>query len=137
MARATVFSTRTRSWELLNESLKPHLEEMTHLQPLVTELQGLLETGRALDQEQEDLRSKLRDLVHRRQQVERQGEAVRRRVEAHLRGTYGYTAEQLIKFGVKPRPRVIRRKKASEAPTTPEAPTDKASKKAQQPSASE
>jgi len=47
---------------------------------------------------------------------------VRRRVEAHLRGTFGYTAEQLIKFGVKPRPRVIRRKKSPETPPTVEPP---------------
>src|SRR4030095_10625332 len=99
MDRARVFSARTRSWELLNESLKPLLEEMPHLQPLVTELQELLEAGRTIDQEQEEFRSKLRDLVRRRQEVERQGQTVRRRVEAHLRGTYGYTNEQLIKFG--------------------------------------
>ena len=46
---------------------------------------------------------------------------IRRRVEAHLRGTYGYTSDQLIKFGVKPRPRVVR-KKAKPAEPTP-APT--------------
>ncbi len=79
---------------------------------------SLLDVARSLDSEQEETRSKLRDVVHRRKEVEKQGEIVRRRVEAHLRGTYGYTNEQLIKFGVKPRPRVIRRK-----PSQPEAPT--------------
>src|SRR4030095_16087306 len=98
MDRARVFSARTRSWELLNESLKPILAEMPHLQPLVTELQELLEAGRTIDQEQEGFRSKLRDLVHRRQEVERQGEAVRRRVEAPPRGAFRHTAEEPRKF---------------------------------------
>jgi len=118
MARAKILSTKIRSWDLLNESVKPHLPEMPQVQPLQTELQGHLDEARSLDAEQEEARSKLRDLVHRRKEVERQGEIVRRRVEAHLRGTFGYTAEQLIKFGVKPRPRVIRRKKSPETPPT-------------------
>jgi hypothetical protein len=110
MARARILSTRIRSWDLLNESVKPMLADMPQVQPLQVELQGFLDSARSLDAEQEEARSKLRDLVFRRKQVERQGEVVRRRVEAHLRGTYGYTAEQLIKHGVKPRPRVIRKK---------------------------
>ena len=114
MARAKgvkILSTRIRSWDLLNESVKPHLADMPQVQPLQVELQGLLDEARSLDTEQEETRSKLRDIVHRRKEVERRGETVRRRMEAHLRGTYGYTAEQLIKHGVKPRPRVIRKKR--------------------------
>lgn len=121
MPRARILSTKIRSWDLLNESVKPVLADMPQVQPLQVELQGLLDSARSLDTEQEELRSKLRDIVFRRQQVERDGEKVRRRVEAHLRGTYGFTAEQLIKHGVKPRPRVIRKKKAplTEKPPLP------------------
>lgn len=121
MARAKVSSTRVRGWDLLNESLKPLLAEMPHIQPLQVELQGVLEGVRSLDNEQEDARSRLRDIVRRRQEAERQGEVVRRRVEAHLRGTFGYTSEELIKFGIKPRPRVIRRKAAEKPPPAPPA----------------
>jgi hypothetical protein len=92
---------------------------MPHIQPLLAELQGALDGVRSLDNEQEDARSKLRDLVRRRQDAEQQGEVVRRRVEAHLRGTFGYTSEELIRFGVKPRPRVIRRKAAAKRPPAP------------------
>ena len=120
MARARVLSTIIRSWDLLNENVKPHLADMPQVQPLQGDLQGFLDSARTLANEQEETRSKLRDIIHRRQEVERQGEVVRRRVEAHLRGTYGYTAEQLIKFGIKPRPRVIRRKPPEpETPPTP------------------
>ncbi len=120
MARAKVSSIRVRSWDLLNESLQPLLTEMPHIQPLLVELQSLLEGVRSLDNEQEAARSRFRDLVHRRRDAERQGEIVRRRVEAHLRGSFGYTSEDLIKFGIKPRPRVIRRK-AVETPPPAEA----------------
>ena len=116
MARAKVSSTRVRSWDLLNESLKPLLAEMPHIQPLQAELEGVLEGVRSLDNEQENARSRLRDIVRRRRDAERQGEVVRRREEAHLRGTFGYTSEELIRFGVKPRPRVIRRKAAKKQP---------------------
>jgi hypothetical protein len=119
MARAKALSTKIRSWDLLNESLKPLLSEMPHMQLLQGELQGMLDGARSLDSEQEGARSKLRDLVRRRQEAERQGEIVRRRVEAHLRGTFGYTDEGLIKFGIKPRPRVIRRKPADKRPPVP------------------
>ena len=121
MARAKLLSAKIRSWDLLNESVKPHLADMPQVQPLQTELQGLLDEARSLDTEQEEMRSKLRDIVHRRKEVERRGETVRRRVEAHLRGTYGYTAEQLIKFGVRPRPRVIRKKRAKPTKAPPDA----------------
>lgn len=116
MARARVLSTKIRSWDLLNESLKPLLAEMPQVQPLQVELQAVLDGVRALDTEQEEARFRFRDLVRRRQEAERQGEIVRRRVEAHLRGTFGHTNEELIKFGVKPRPRVIRRKAAEKEP---------------------
>ncbi|MEO6193545.1 MAG: hypothetical protein ABIS20_11080 [Thermoanaerobaculia bacterium] len=116
MARARVLSTKIRSWDLLNESLKPLLAEMPQVQPLQVELQAVLDGVRALDTEQEEARFRFRDLVRRRQETERQGEIVRRRVEAHLRGTFGHTNEELIKFGVKPRPRVIRRKAAEKEP---------------------
>ena len=119
MPRARILSTKIRSWDLLNESVRPLLAEMPQVQPLQVELQGFLDTARSLDTEQEELRSKLRDIVFRRQEVERRGEIVRRRVEAHLRGTYGYTAEQLIKHGIKPRPRVIRKKKDQAKGTPP------------------
>ena len=128
MSRAKVLSTKIRGWDLLNENVRPHLAEMPHVQPLQTELQGLLDEARTLDNEQEELRAKFRDLVQRRRDVERRGEIVRRRVQAHLRGTFGHTNEQLIKFGIKPRPRVIRRK-SSKPPEEPGAPPAETLKK--------
>jgi predicted nuclease with TOPRIM domain len=121
MSRAKGLSTKLRSWGLLNENVKPHLSEMPQVQPLQIELQTFIEQAESLDAEQEEMRSRLRNLVQERQEVERKGELVRRRMAAHLRGTFGFTNEQLIRFGVKPRPRVIRRKAVKEGGSPPAA----------------
>jgi hypothetical protein len=120
-------STRERRWDLLNSNVEEHLADMPQVQPLHTELKSMAGEVRALDNEQEEVRSRLRDIVQRRRELERRGELVRRRIEAHLRGTFGFTNEQLIKFGVKPRPRVIRRKKTQENPEQQAPATQKAS----------
>jgi hypothetical protein len=118
MIKGKQLATTIRGWDLLNENLKPHLEEMPQVQPLQVELEALIEEARELGNEQEQVLATYRDMIHRRREVERRGEILRRRVEAHLRGTYGYSSEQLIKFGIKPRPRAIRRA----LPETPPAP---------------
>ena len=117
--RAKGTSSRERRWDLLASNIAEHLPEMPQVLPLHTELQGVVGDLRTLDNEQEGVRARLRDIIQRRREVERRGEAVRRRIEAHLRGTFGFTNEQLIKFGIKPRPRVIRRKKVQE-PAAPQ-----------------
>lgn len=109
MQDANNLSVRIRSWEFLDESLQPHITEMV-LQPLQAEIKSVIGEAKGLHNEQEALKSQLRDITQRRREIERQGEILRRRVEAHLRGSFGHTSEKLISFGVKPRPRVIRRK---------------------------
>lgn len=119
MQNANNLSVCIRGWEFLDESLQPHVEEMAFLQPLQTEIKDVISQAKVLHNEQEKLKSQLRDTFQRRRQLERQGEILRRRVEAHLRGSFGHTSEKLISFGVKPRPRVIRRKpKVEEEGTT-------------------
>lgn len=118
MQDANNLSVRIRSWEFLDESLQPHITEMAFLQPLQAEIKEVIGQAKVLHNEQESLKSQLRDTTQRRRELERQGEILRRRVEAHLRGSFGHTSEKLIGFGVKPRPRVIRRKPRVEEEST-------------------
>jgi hypothetical protein len=120
MRSASVFSEKITNWDLLNTNMKPVLEEMPHLQPIQAELETLISQARALDGEQEVARGQLRELTRRRQEVEKQGESLRRRVASHLRGTFGFTSEQLIKFGVNPRPTRTRPRKSRTAQQKPE-----------------
>ena len=121
MRSAKEFSNRITSWDLTSASVKPHLADMPQVQPLLAELDALIPNARSLDTSMELARSQARDLTKQRHDIEAQGENLRRRIASHLRGTFGFTSEQLGQFGINPRPRVIRRKKpvVTPAPTLP------------------
>lgn len=115
------------NWQLLNDNIKPHLTEMPQVQPIAVELETLIAEVRAIDNEQEVARGRLRELTRRRREAEKKGEGLRRRMAAHLRGTFGFTSEQLIQFGINPRPsRTRRSRKPAEPPPPP--PTESAAK---------
>jgi hypothetical protein len=124
MRSAKEFSNRITSWDLTSTSVKPHLPDMPQVQPLQAELETLIPVARSLDSSMELARSQARDLTQQRQAIEKRGEDLRRRIASHLRGTFGFTSEQLVQFGINPRPRVIRRKKpAAATATTPPPPS--------------
>ena len=118
------------NWQLLNDNIKPHLTEMPQVQPIAVELEALIAEIRALDNEQEVARGRFRELTRRRREAEKKGEALRRRVAAHLRGTFGFTSEQLIQFGINPRPttRTRTRRKKTDPPAPPAPPAEPATK---------
>jgi hypothetical protein len=122
MRRAAVFSGKTNRWELMSANIKPHLEAMPFLQEVVTGLDEVITEAKALDSLQEQNRQKLTDVTHRRQDLERRGEVLLTRIIAHLKGSFGYTSDDLIQFGLTPRPRTVRRqKKADKAAAKPPA----------------
>jgi hypothetical protein len=112
------YGRKVTNWQLLIGNLEPHVAEMAQVQPLAAQLEALVTEVQGIDKEQEISRGKLRELTRRRQQFERQGESLRSRIGAMLRGQFGFTSEQLIQFGFAPRPLVIRRKKAESPPAT-------------------
>ncbi|MFL6259026.1 MAG: hypothetical protein ACJ76Y_04880 [Thermoanaerobaculia bacterium] len=103
MRKAQTFAKKITEWELLNTNIKPHLQEMPYLQEIVTALDALIAEAKSVDSQQEAARGQWEDLVHRRQSVEKEGESLRRRAASHLRGSFGFTSDQLVKFGVRPR----------------------------------
>ena len=113
MRSANSFASKTTSWEILTAGVEPYLPEMPYLQGLYDQLQGLRVRAAELDSQQEAARALARELTRLRQEVEREGENLRARIAAHLRATFGFTSEQLIKFGINPRPRVARRPEPS------------------------
>lgn len=124
MRKALGFGLRSTNWTLISNNLKPHLTDMPQVQPLQAELDALIGEAHDVDAKQELARGQARDLTRQRQDLEKRGEDLRRRIASHLRGTFGFTSEQLVQFGINPRPRVIRRKKAEEKPAdTPATPS--------------
>jgi hypothetical protein len=89
------------------------------IRPLQEELSAVLMEARRLEDEQENARKQFREMVRRRQELERRGEEARRRLAALLRGTFGFKSEELIPFGLNPLPRnpaaSRRRKKKAES----------------------
>ena len=123
MRKANVFGAKSTNWVLVSTNLKPHLADMPQVQPLNAELEALIGEAHDVDGRLELARGLARDLTHQRQDIEKRGEALRLRIASHLRGTFGFTSEQLVQFGINPRPRVTRRKKPVDAPAPPPAAT--------------
>jgi hypothetical protein len=67
-------------------------------------------------------RGQLQDLVHQRQALETQGETLRRRAGSVLKGSLGFTSDDLVKFGIRPRKTGARGPRKPKPPVTPEAP---------------
>ncbi len=100
--------------------MKPRLAEMPHLQEIVTASKRSSPRRRSLDSEQELARSQLQDIVHRRQGVEKRGRNPAPAGGFHLKGSFGFSSDELAKFGVRPRPTGPRKRKApAETPPTP------------------
>jgi hypothetical protein len=100
--------TLTNAKEEKDVDLSAAKDDLSSLESFHGEARGLLSRG-------EDLRSQLRENTARLREVTKQGDVVRRRVGAILRGKLGFTSEKLIKFGFKPAV-VNRRRKAAEKP---------------------
>ena len=117
MRRAKVFARKITEWELLSANIKPHLAEMPFLQGLVDEFDALIARAKVLDREQELARGRLQDVVHQRQEVENQGERLRARASALLKGSFGFGSDDLVQFGVRPVKGVRGPRKAKPAET--------------------
>lgn len=122
MRKVIQFAKRIVEWELTIVNIRPHLEKLPFLQGMVAEMETLIVEGKTLDSAQEIARGQLQDAIHRRQEVEKRGQDLRRRMASHLRANFGFASDDLVKFGVRPRqsgPRGPRTAKKP-APTTPE-----------------
>lgn len=127
MRRADSFSIKVNNWSLMNTNLEPRLGTLPpQLGPLQEELSTVVVDARQLESEQENARKQFMELVRRRQDLERRGEDIRRRAAALLRGTFGFTSEELIPFGVNPLPRntaARKRKRKADKAAQPAEPT--------------
>jgi hypothetical protein len=127
MRKAQTFAKKITEWELINTNIKPHLQEMPYLQEIVTALEALIAEAKGLDSQQETTRSQLQDVVHRRQEVEKKGQVLRSRATSHLKGSFGFSSDELVKFGVRPLKTGTRGpRKAKPAAVPPAPPTQKA-----------
>lgn len=117
MRKTQQFANRITNWEMFISNLRPFLPELPFLQPILTQMEAVLTEARDLDSEQEVARGRLQEIVHRRQDLEKLGESLRSRAAAHLKGTYGFSSDSLVRFGVRPRKTGPRGPRQQPAPT--------------------
>jgi hypothetical protein len=103
------FKEKLVNWQALVDTLAPKLGDLPHLAPEHTALTALLQRARDLQKTQEIARAQLRDTNRQRVEVLNQGNDLNTRLADGLKHALGNVSEKLIEFGVKPRPRVIRR----------------------------
>lgn len=118
-AKGKSFAEKVSRWGVTVSNLKEHLPEMPHVADDLAALERMLGQARDLEGQQEDLRGQARELNAQLRELTKQGEKVRSRLGASLQGKFGFTSEALVKFGFKPRPQTVRRKKSTpdEPPT--------------------
>jgi Tfp pilus assembly protein FimV len=110
-AKGQSYAEKFSRWEVLITNAKPALPEMAHLGDDVVALEQKLAEVRNLESRQEDLRSQARAMRQQIATVSREGEKIRGRLGASLKGKYGFGSEALVKYGFRPRPQIVRKKK--------------------------
>jgi hypothetical protein len=122
MRNQNTFGDKSSNWRVMTTNMAPLLEEMPHLQPIHADLLALIGEAETHDAEQEAIRGRLRELSAKRRELERRGQSLRSRAAAHLKGSYGYTSEQLVKFGLNPLPTRRKRGELKKSPAAVPAP---------------
>ena len=108
--------------ELLNTTLKPQLTEMPHLQDESTGLDTLIVEAKALLNEQEVLRGRLREITRLRREAELRSQDLRSRIVAQIRGKLGFKNENLLGYGIVPRKKGRKKPEKRQAPGATPAP---------------
>jgi chromosome segregation ATPase len=106
------FRNRFGGWKLLSNAVQTVLEQAPELGPPRGRLEELIQEAETIVNQQEEMRSRLRQATHRRQEVEREGEELRQRMTAALQSRFGFRSDVLLTYGIAPRQQRERRSKA-------------------------
>jgi hypothetical protein len=112
------FQAQLSRWEVLNTNLKTHLDLLPHLQPGQLELEQKIAEGKVFAAQQSQLTAALREVIVRRQDLEKATNHLREFLDSGLRHAFGTTSQKLHEFEIRPR---IRRSKAATVPEPLEA----------------
>jgi hypothetical protein len=122
-AKGQSYAEKFSRWQVLITNGKPVVPDMPHVGEDLTALEQKLGDVRSLESRQEDLRSQAREIGKQIREVAREGEKIRARLGATLKGKYGFDSESLVKYGFRPRPQVVRRRAKQPTVQPPETPT--------------
>ncbi|MEA2693021.1 MAG: hypothetical protein QOJ16_2408 [Acidobacteriota bacterium] len=111
------------SWEALSTTAKSHLADNPQAAANQAAFEALIAQIKAANAEQEGLNARLRDSIHSRQEMQKQGRSLRNHLASHLRSKLGPESDLLREFGIPPLGRRVRRKSPAGAPTSTPPPT--------------
>jgi hypothetical protein len=112
MARQS-FTERYARWQVLVANLK-QCDGLVHIDGQRDQLEQLLGEAQTLENLKTSLRAQLQGITARLREISRQGDSLRSRLGAGLQWKFGFSSEQLIRFGFAPR-QIPRRRKSKEA----------------------
>jgi len=115
MAKTTRFKEKLINWQSMFDTLAPKLTDMPQFTADHTALGVVLAQGRDLEKRQDIALGELRDVNQLRKEMIAQGAELRDRLASGVQAVLGRKSEKLLEFGVKPRPRIVRRKRLTNA----------------------
>src|SRR5262245_20132858 len=99
----------------LHDNLGQLVEELPHLGRHHAALGSLVARARELESRQVAVEGELRLINQARAELDKEGRDLRNQVAGALHGVFGLDNPELGKYGLKPRPRQIRRRRLSPA----------------------
>lgn len=108
------FAEDTVGWSMLLSSTRKHDHEVPFLKELMAELQLILKTVTALEQERLQLKARSQQITKDLDALKTRGRSVAGRIRSGIKSQYGYSSEQLIEFGMHPRRRKVQDRLAEE-----------------------
>lgn len=119
-AKGHSYAEKFSRWQLLITNGKTEVPDIPHVAEDLAALEQKLGDVLALESRQEDLRSQARNVGKQIRDSAREGEKIRARLGATLKGKYGFDSESLVKYGFRPRPQTLRRRAKQPAEQPPE-----------------
>jgi hypothetical protein len=108
------FAVTMRSWELMLDQARPLLAELPELAAQYAELERLLEEARRQRYRVKELGAERKLATRLCEEAVVDGIEARARVAGVLIKHFGTKSEQLVAFGLHPRPRTLRRRSRTE-----------------------
>lgn len=94
-------------WFKLLASVEANNQDVPYLKELRDELELVLDSVKALDQERAALEARKQQITRDLQALKSRGRLVAARLRSGLRTRYGFGSEKLVEFGMRPRRRSL------------------------------
>lgn len=96
-------------WQALVAALVPYLAALPNLADDAGALSEVVARSQRLDRERMECEARLRAINRERREAAREGRDLRNRLAAGVQSAFGFENPDLLRFGLNPRPRKLRR----------------------------